>query len=65
MKFVKVWPRLVRIAFTSLLEAGDGIRQADVSNLVQLSSMMAIPAAVLLTCRYLNLRGARRGDRVR
>jgi hypothetical protein len=30
------------------------------SNLFQVLSMMAIPAAVLLTCRYFNVRGDRR-----
>jgi len=29
------------------------------SNLFQVLSMMAIPAAVLLTCRYFNVRGNR------
>jgi hypothetical protein len=37
-------------------------RQWIVSDLVQVVSMLAIPAAVLLTCRRLNLRAARRDD---
>jgi hypothetical protein len=59
MDVVKVRPRRVRIAF-ALFPATAGVRrQSAVSNLVQVLSMLAIPAAVLLTCRYLNLRGDR------
>jgi hypothetical protein len=32
------------------------------SELLQVLSMMAVPAAVLLTCRHLNVREARRED---
>ncbi len=62
MDVVKVRPRRVRIALTPIPGAGEGSRQADVSNLVQVLSMMAVPATVLLTCRYLNVRGATRDD---
>jgi hypothetical protein len=34
----------------------------NMGNLVQVLSMMAIPAVVLLTCRYVNVRAAGRDD---
>jgi hypothetical protein len=56
MDVVKVGGLTVRIAFTPLRGASEARRQKGVSNLMQVLSMMAIPAAVLLTCRYLNVR---------
>jgi hypothetical protein len=65
MDVVKMRPRRVRIACTAPPPRGAGGRQWIVSDLVQVLSMMAIPVAVLLTCRGLNRRAARRDDLAR
>jgi hypothetical protein len=62
MDVVKMWAQPVRIACTAPPPRGAGGRQWIVSDLVQVLSMMAIPASVLLTCRRLNRRAARRDD---
>jgi hypothetical protein len=62
MDVVKMRPSRVRIALTLRPTGVDGGRQWIVGDLVQVVSMLAIPAAVLLTCRRLNLRAARRDD---